>query len=136
MSDTMTEEPAAGRPWSGLPHPFSELHRSEDDRWIAGVCGGIARHFDVPTWIIRLVAFGAGLSGIGIPVYLLAWLLVPGDQSPSVAAAKRWNRNTVVAVSVLVAVASLLAFGPDDVGAPWRPSTMYPCRRAAECSPS
>lgn len=56
------------------------LRRSRTDRWIAGVCGGIARATGVESWIWRLtftlafIFFGAGLL-----LYLLAWIFVPTD---------------------------------------------------------
>ncbi len=57
---------------------INALRRSRDDRWIGGVCGGIARATGVEAWIWRmlfavLVLFG----GTGVLVYLLMWLFVP-----------------------------------------------------------
>jgi len=31
-----------------------DLYRSRDDRWFAGVCGGIADNINMPTWLLRL----------------------------------------------------------------------------------
>ncbi len=120
MSDTMTDQPPSGRPWSGLPRPISDLRRSADDRWIAGVCGGIAQRTHIDTWIVRLLAFLLTFTGLGVPLYVIAWLLVPTDTAPSVADTKRWNHTTVLAVCALVVIASLVAFGPADIAAPWR----------------
>jgi phage shock protein C len=54
------------------------LYRSRQDKVIAGVCGGIAEYFNMdPVWI-RLVAVLLVLAhGIGILVYIVAWILVP-----------------------------------------------------------
>jgi hypothetical protein len=41
---------------------------------------------------------------VGIPLYLLAWLLLPSDRTPSVAQQRGWNRNTIVALTLVVAV--------------------------------
>lgn len=54
------------------------LHRSHNDKIIAGVCGGLAEYFGVDSTIVRLlfvlvVAFG----GSGIVLYLLLWLIMP-----------------------------------------------------------
>ncbi len=54
------------------------LRRSADDRWLGGVCGGIAQSTGLSSWVWRLfftvlVLFG----GTGILVYLLLWFFVP-----------------------------------------------------------
>jgi phage shock protein PspC (stress-responsive transcriptional regulator) len=60
------------------------LSRPRDDRMIAGVCSGIARHFNLDPTIVR-IAFVASLflPGPQILIYLIAWLLMP-DESTSV----------------------------------------------------
>jgi phage shock protein C len=61
------------------PRSFlQQLARSRSDRFIGGVCGGLGRHTDLPSWAWRvmfsltLLYFGAGLL-----IYLLLWLLLP-----------------------------------------------------------
>ncbi|HUB92943.1 MAG TPA: PspC domain-containing protein [Verrucomicrobiae bacterium] len=55
------------------------LYRSQTDRMIAGVCGGIAEYFDVDPTIVRIVAvlllFLGGFPGF-LP-YLILWIVVP-----------------------------------------------------------
>jgi phage shock protein C len=56
------------------------LHRSISDCKIAGVCGGIAEHFDTDSTIVRLVwVFVTFFTGIipGLVVYAIAWLIMP-----------------------------------------------------------
>ncbi len=55
------------------------LVRSESDRMIAGVCGGLADYFEIDPTIVRLVFAGAFLLGFGSPglLYLLFWAIVP-----------------------------------------------------------
>ena len=55
------------------------LMRSESDRMIAGVCGGLADYFEIDPTIARLVFAGAFLLGFGSPglLYLLFWAIVP-----------------------------------------------------------
>ncbi len=52
---------------------------------IAGVCSGIARHFNIDPAIVR-IAFVASLflPGPQILIYLAAWLLMP-DETATVA---------------------------------------------------
>jgi phage shock protein C len=63
-----------------LAAAVNSFRRSRNDRWIGGVCGGIARSTAVESWVWRLLfavlflCFGAGLL-----VYLLLWIFVPSD---------------------------------------------------------
>jgi phage shock protein C len=54
------------------------LRRSRSERWLGGVCGGLAQTFGSVAWIWRL-AFTLFVlcAGTGILIYLLMWLLVP-----------------------------------------------------------
>lgn len=58
----------------------NRLRRSRADRWLGGVCGGLARATGVESWIWRLVTFGlAFFGGTGVLLYLLLWIFVPED---------------------------------------------------------
>lgn len=63
------------RPNDGRPKKF---YRSRKDRWIGGVCGGLAEYFNLDSTIIRLIAlvllFG---FGVGFLVYIILWIVVP-----------------------------------------------------------
>ncbi len=52
------------------------LHRSKTDRWIAGVCGGIAEYLGISSTLIRILVV---LSGIGIIAYLIVALIMPEE---------------------------------------------------------
>ena len=72
MPDGTEEAPAARGP---------RLTRSNTDKKIAGVCGGLAEYFDVDATLIRLVwvlvsVFVTAIVG-GVIAYLLAWLVIP-----------------------------------------------------------
>lgn len=55
-----------------------KLYRSENDRKIAGVCGGIAEYFDIDSTIVRLLlVLFCLLGGSGVLAYILAWLIIP-----------------------------------------------------------
>ena len=59
---------------------LNAFRRSRDDRWLGGVCGGVARATGVESWIWRLVfALLALCAGTGVMLYLLMWILVPAD---------------------------------------------------------
>ncbi|MDI6871260.1 MAG: PspC domain-containing protein [Bacillota bacterium] len=54
------------------------LYRSRDDRVIAGVCGGLAEYLKIDANLVRLVwALFSFPGAIGLPLYILAWILVP-----------------------------------------------------------
>jgi phage shock protein C len=59
-----------------------KLYRSNDDRWIAGVCGGIAEYFNLDPTLIRVlfILFGLIVGG-GLIIYLILWLVIP--QAPA-----------------------------------------------------
>ena len=58
--------------------PNARLTRSETDRLLAGVCGGIAAYLGIDSTLVRL-AFIVLLfaSGIGLPMYLILWIIMP-----------------------------------------------------------
>jgi phage shock protein C len=60
----------------------ARLTRSIDDKIIAGVCGGLAAYLDIDTVLVRL-AFLVLLfaSGIGLPIYLIMWVIMPAEGS-------------------------------------------------------
>jgi phage shock protein PspC (stress-responsive transcriptional regulator) len=56
------------------------LKRSLTDKMLAGVCGGLAKYFDLDSTLIRLgFAFAAVFAGTGIIAYLVMWIIVPKE---------------------------------------------------------
>jgi phage shock protein C len=54
------------------------LYRSQTNKVIAGVCGGLGEYFNVDTTVVRLVwIILTLLGGAGIIAYILAYLIVP-----------------------------------------------------------
>jgi phage shock protein C len=65
----------------------SQLIRSRADRMIGGVCGGLARYFNIDSAIVRLVFVLAVLSGVSPLVYLVLWIVMPEEQAaPTISA--------------------------------------------------
>jgi phage shock protein PspC (stress-responsive transcriptional regulator) len=54
---------------------FDDVVRSQENRVVAGVCGGLAAHWQVPAWVVRLVFVLMFIPGV--PLYLLLWLTTP-----------------------------------------------------------
>ena len=66
---TMAGQPAA-----------RQLRRSADDRMLAGVAGGIARYLDADVILVRVIIAALTLfNGVGLALYIAAWLLIPED---------------------------------------------------------
>ncbi|HIQ93078.1 MAG TPA: PspC domain-containing protein [Candidatus Copromonas avistercoris] len=56
------------------------LYRSDSDRMLLGVCGGIGEYLNVDSTIIRLLwAILVFWGGIGILAYLVAAVIIPGQ---------------------------------------------------------
>ena len=55
-----------------------KLYRSQTDKKIAGVCGGIAEYFGIDSTLVRLgwVLFTFA-GGSGILAYIIAWIIMP-----------------------------------------------------------
>ena len=59
-----------------------KLYRSDENKMLAGVCGGIAEYFGVDPTLIRLawVVFSL-LGGSGLLAYIRAATIIPRDDS-------------------------------------------------------
>ena len=57
------------------------LVRSRDDRWVSGVCGGIADYAGVDANLVRLLVVLGTVLGFGslLVAYLVAWVLMPQE---------------------------------------------------------
>lgn len=67
-----------GGTMAGAGAAVNRLRLSDDDRWIAGVCGGIGALTGVDAWVWRLVfLLGLFLGGFTLLLYVLLWILVP-----------------------------------------------------------
>ena len=56
------------------------LCKSQNDRALFGVCGGIAEYFDVDSLIVRLIfVLFTIMYGVGVMFYLIAALIMPNE---------------------------------------------------------
>jgi len=57
---------------------MTRLYRTEEDRILGGVCGGLAEKYDLDPSLVRLATLLLFLAG-GVPLvlYLAAWLVIP-----------------------------------------------------------
>ena len=60
------------------------IYRSRDERIIWGVCGGIAKYFDVDPTLIRIIAVLTLFCALtGILVYIILAIIIPLEPRPS-----------------------------------------------------
>jgi len=57
---------------------LQELTKSDTDKWIGGVCGGLGQHSPFPLWVRRFMfSFLFLCFGAGIVLYILLWIFMP-----------------------------------------------------------
>jgi phage shock protein PspC (stress-responsive transcriptional regulator) len=71
------------------------LYRDTNDKFIGGVCSGLAAYFNVDPAIVRLlfaiITFGG--FGLGFLAYILLWIVLPGRDIETTYTGKRLYRN-------------------------------------------
>lgn len=56
-----------------------KLMKSETDKMVCGICGGIAEYIGVDSTLVRLgVAAACLIGGMGILPYIIAAIVIPG----------------------------------------------------------
>ena len=87
LSDTEFASAKARAIGSSTPHAgdgvvqgLHALRRSRSDRWLGGVCGGLAPATGLPAWVWRLIFVSLALcGGTGLMLYVLLWILLPKE---------------------------------------------------------
>src|ERR671916_1059128 len=118
------------------------VRRSSSDVKLAGLCGGLARHWGIDPVLVRVGWALLALSGgLGVILYLAGWLLIPADGRETSPAedmfgesVRRWPREVWVAIVVIACIAGLAVFGgfaplgigPARGGAPGWDLRLYP----------
>lgn len=73
------QEPPTTAPYPASPAGPRRLLRSREDRWLAGVCGGVGEYAGVDPTFLRLIAVVGGVFSAGtlVVAYLIAWVVMP-----------------------------------------------------------
>ncbi|PKM91826.1 hypothetical protein CVU82_01305 [Candidatus Falkowbacteria bacterium HGW-Falkowbacteria-1] len=67
-----------------------KLYRSKSDRIIFGVCGGMAKYFDIDPIMIRLVFVVLTIgAGSGVLIYLICALIIPSEDEVVIVGEKK-----------------------------------------------
>jgi phage shock protein C len=85
----LRDEPQDGFPPQRISITTAEiamkrLYRSETEKKVAGLCGGLGEYFDVDPTLIRLLTVVLGLITAVVPLvvaYVIAWIIVPTKPS-------------------------------------------------------
>lgn len=59
---------------------LKKLSKSQDDKWIGGVCGGLGKYTPLPSWLWRVIFCCTVLFfGTGLLIYILLWIFMPRE---------------------------------------------------------
>jgi phage shock protein PspC (stress-responsive transcriptional regulator) len=59
---------------------MTTLTRPRNDRWIAGVCAGLARRFNMSPGVVRLLfVLSCLLPGPQFVIYIALWIVMPSE---------------------------------------------------------
>ena len=89
MSETIDSTPTLDEA------PPRRLVRSDEGRWLGGVCAGLGRYFDINPLVYRIAFAALSLAGgTGLLLYLAAYLVIPDEHADeSIAVEKMRTRR-------------------------------------------
>ncbi len=62
---------------------MKQLKRSNTNRMIAGVCGGLAEYFNMDPTVVRILYILVSIISVAFPgilVYLILWVVIPQSE--------------------------------------------------------
>lgn len=93
---------------------MKRIYRSQEDRIIAGVCGGFAKYFGIDTTIVRLLwIFFTVFGGMGILAYIFSIILIAENddsKAKEINAEDDYDEKLVLWGVVIIIVGILLFF--------------------------
>ena len=118
MSDSSSTADTGGFDPGRLRHAPTQMVRSRHDRYIAGVCGGLGRYLDIDPVVVRVVmAALTVVGGLGVVLYLSAWLLTPEEGSTKSLLEEHlplrpYHRALAWIVAAVIAAGAVIGSGP------------------------
>jgi phage shock protein PspC (stress-responsive transcriptional regulator) len=107
--------PVPPAPPSDFTRAMKRLRRSRRDRMLGGVAGGIAQTYGWDPTLVRLAWVVAAVFGIGIPAYIVLWIVVPPD-GPGAEFDRERDHGAMLALVLL------------GIGVVWLASMLWPDR--------
>lgn len=93
-----------------------KLYRSKSDRYISGVCGGLAAYFSIDSNLVRLlIVVSAFIGGIGIVLYIAALVLVPENPEESAEPSRSSQDSSLFWGILFIAVGAVLILWEMDI---------------------
>ena len=78
-----------------------KLYKSRDDQKLCGVCGGLAKYFDIDSTVVRLaLVLFCILGGSGVLAYIVCAIVMPEEPKTIVEATKSDEQASTVAAVV------------------------------------
>lgn len=103
---------------------MKKLYRSNRDKMVAGVCGGIAEYFHVDSSLVRLLwVLMVVLGGTGVLLYIIGWIIIPEREdsetveSPVISSEGQTKTSSNLFGVLLIGVGIMLLL---DTMVPWR----------------
>ena len=79
------------------------LYRSKSDRFISGVCGGIAEYFEIDSNIVRIIFVILSFTGgIGIILYIAGLIILTENPSEDEVSPKKTNSSLIIGLVLIV----------------------------------
>ena len=75
------------------------IYRSRTDRILGGVAGGLAKYLGVDPVLIRLAFIALLFAGIGVLLYIVAWIIIPEEPIDGTASMAPGSRRRTAAES-------------------------------------
>ena len=76
---------------------MNRLYRSETDRIIGGVCGGLGEYLHIDPLLVRILfvlfTMLSGLGLLGLAAYIIIWILVPTRQEQTLTQEQIMRQN-------------------------------------------
>jgi len=119
MTENTTSDPVDGDPVDTTTTEGTGDHeplfvRPREGRMIAGVCAGIAKRWNLDITLVRIATVALTLiSGVGLAVYLAAWLLTPSTDRPAAlrpgGRGTRWASRLPALLLIVIAAIAITA---------------------------
>lgn len=88
------------------------LYRSRQDKFIGGVCGGIAEYFNIDSNLVRILfILSIFFGGLGLVIYIAALIIVPENpEQEETPTQQKSMSNSLIWGILLIAIGAILLF--------------------------